>query len=84
LFEQAGDVGFDAFEGFPGKRSPFDHEYATVRDGGLAGAAADQGRVKVAWSEERVGPAADLPVEVIEGDQVVAGGEDSVGAEVRA
>jgi hypothetical protein len=38
--------------------------------------------VQVAWSEKRVGPAADLPVEAVEGDQVAAGGEDGVGAEV--
>ena len=66
----------------PGKRSPFDGEHAVVRDGGFSGAAADQGGVQVAWSEERVGPAAELPVEVVEGGQVVAGGEDGVGAEV--
>src|SRR4029077_5264689 len=50
-------------------------------DGGLSGAAADQGCVQVAWSEERVGAAAEPQVEVIEGDQVVAGGRDGVGAE---
>lgn len=77
-----GDVGLDVFEGLPGKRSPFDGEHAAVRDGGLSGAAADQGCVQVAWSEERVGAAAELQVEVVEGDQVVAGGEDGVGAEV--
>ena len=38
--------------------------------------------MQVAWSEERVGAAAELQVEVVEGDQVVAGGEDGVGAEV--
>jgi hypothetical protein len=81
-FDQAGDVGFDVFEDLPGKRSPFDGEYAAVRDGGLSGAAADQGRVQVAWSEERVGAAAELPVEVVEGDQMVTGGEDGVGTEV--
>jgi hypothetical protein len=81
-FDQAGDVGLDLFEGLPGEGSPFDGEHAAVRDGGFAGAAADQGGVQVAWSEERVGPAAELPVEVLEGDEVVAGGEDGVGAEV--
>jgi len=79
---QAGDVGFEAFQGFSGKGSPFDGEYAAVRDGGFPGAAADQGSVQVAWAEERVGPAAELLVEVVEGGQVVAGGEDGVGAEV--
>src|SRR6266567_1773622 len=54
-FDQVGDVGLDVFEGLPGQRSPFDGEHAAVRDGGLSGAAADQGRVQVAWSEERVG-----------------------------
>ena len=81
-FDQVGDVGLDVFEGLSGERSPFDGEHAAVRDGGLAGTAADQRRVQVAWSEERVGPAAELPVEVVEGDQVMAGGEDGVGAEV--
>ena len=81
-FDQAGDVGLDVSQGLPGQGSPFDGEHAAVRDGGFPGAAADQGRVQVAGSEERVGTAAELPVEVIEGDQVVAGGEDRVGAEV--
>ena len=81
-FDQVGDAGLDVFEGLPGKRPPFDGEHAAVRDGGLPGAAADQGRMQVAWSEERVGAASELQVEVVEGDQVVAGGEDGVGAEV--
>jgi hypothetical protein len=81
-FDQVGDVGLDVFEGLPGQRSPFDGEHAAVRDGGLSGAAADQGRVQVAWPEERVGAAAEPQVEVVEGDQVVAGGKDGVGAEV--
>jgi hypothetical protein len=80
LFDQGGDVGLDALEGLPGQRSPFDGEDAAVRDGGLPGAAADQGRVQVAWSEERVKPAAEPLVEAVEGDQVVSGGEDGVGA----
>ena len=81
-FDQAGDVGLEVFEGFSGKRPAFDGERAAVRDGGFAGAAADQGGVQVAGSEERVGAAAELQVEVVEGDEVVAGGEDGVGAEV--
>jgi hypothetical protein len=46
--DKAGDVGFDMFEGLSGEGSPFDGERAAVRDGGLAGAAADQGGVQVA------------------------------------
>ena len=82
LFEQAGGVGFDAFEGLSGEGAAFDGEYAAVGDGGLVGAAGDQGGVQVAGAEEGVRPAAELLVEVVEGDQVVAGGEDGVGAEV--
>jgi hypothetical protein len=82
-FDQVGDVGLDAFEGLHGKRSPFDSEHAAVRDGGLPGAAADQGRVQVAWSEERVGPTTKLPVEVVEGDQVVAGGGSAAARRAR-
>ena len=81
-FDQAGDVGFEVFQGFSREGSPFDGEYAAVRDGGFSGAAADQGGVQVAGSKEGVGPAAELLVEVVECGQVVAGGEDGVGAEV--
>ena len=77
-FEQVGDVGLDAFEGLSRQGAPFDREYAAVGDGGLVGAAGDQGGVQVAGAEEGVGPAAELLVEV------VAGGEDGVGAEVGA
>jgi hypothetical protein len=58
-FDQVGDVGLDVFEGLPGQRSPFDGEHAAVRDGGLSGAAADQGRVQVAWSGKGRIPAGD-------------------------
>ena len=38
--------------------------------------------MQVSWYEERVRQAAELPVNAVEGDQVVAGGDDGVGAEV--
>src|SRR5215467_1707381 len=84
LFEQVGDVGFDAFEGLSGQGAAFDGEYAAVGDGGLVGAAGDQGGVQVAGTEEGVRPTAELLVEVVERDEVVAGGEDGVRAEVGA
>ena len=81
LFEQVNDVGLDAFAGLPGQGAAFDGEYAAVGDGGLVGAAGDQRGVQVAGAEEGVRPAAELVVEAVEGDEVVAGGEDGVGAE---
>ena len=81
-FEQVGDVGLDAFEGFSWQGAAFDREHAAVGDGGLFGSAGYQGCVQVAGAEEGVWPAAELLVEVVEGDEVVASGEDGVGAEV--
>ena len=46
-FEQVGDVGLDAFEGLSGEGAAFDREYAASGDGGLFGAAGDQGGVQV-------------------------------------
>jgi hypothetical protein len=82
-FEQVSDISLDAFEGLPGKRPPFHGEHAAVRDGGLLDAAADQRRVQVARAEKRMRPAAELLVELVEGDEEVTGGEDGVGTEVR-
>lgn len=66
----------------PREGAAFDCEHAAVGDSGLFGAAGDQGGVQVAGAEEGVRPAAQLLVEVVEGDEVVAGGEDGIGAEV--
>jgi hypothetical protein len=84
LFEQVSDVGLDPLQGLAGQRSPFDGKDAAVWDSGSLGAAADQGCVQVARSEERVRSAAEFLAEVVEGDQVVADGEDGVGAKVRS
>jgi hypothetical protein len=83
-FDQVGDVGLDVFKGFSWEGAAFDGEHAAIGNGGLFGAAADQGSVQVAGAEEGMRPVAELVVEVVEGDEVVAGGQDGVGAEVGA
>ena len=62
--EQGGDVGLDAFEGLSGQGAAFHGEHAAVGDGGLLGAAADQGGVQVAGAEEGMRPGAQLLVEL--------------------
>ena len=83
-FEQLGHVGLHALEGLAGQGAAFDGEHAAVGDGGLLRTTGDQGGVQVAGAEEGVRPVAQPLVEVVEGDEVVAGGQDGVGAEVGA
>ena len=50
--------------GLAGEGAPFDGEHAPVGDGGLLGAAGDEGGVEVAGAEEGVRPAREVSVEL--------------------
>ena len=71
LFEQVGDVGLDPFEGFAWQGTAFDREHAVVGDGGLLGAAGTRMRAGCQGRGTGVA-AAELFVEMVEGDEVVA------------